>query len=142
MIRCVFCSAETISKLESFCHNKRISLSYNLKAQGGIRMNDPNRFRRRRPRSSFTSFILDLPGLRSNALWKKVLVAPLYLLVALLVLLGLFGGGIGSIVDLLVIFVIIIAIVALVNGSLPRFKIPNRKVAAVLLVAALVLSFL
>ena len=76
-------------------------------------MNDPNRFRRRRPRSSFTSFILDLPGLRSNALWKKVLVAPLYLLVALLVLLGLFGGGIGSIVDLLVIFVIIIAIVAL-----------------------------
>lgn len=103
-------------------------------------MNNPNRFRR--PRSTFTSFILGLPGLRSNSLWKKVVSAPIYLLIALVLLLGLFGGGIGSIVDLLVLFIIIIAIVALVNGSLPRFKIPNRKVAAVLLVVALVLSFL
>ncbi|MDQ0428639.1 putative membrane protein [Planomicrobium stackebrandtii] len=102
-------------------------------------MNNRNRFGR--PKFTFKSFVRNLPGFRSNTLWKKVLAAPIYLLIALVLLLGLFGGGISSIVNLVVFIAVIIAVVALFKGSLPHFKIPNRKVAAVLLVAALALSF-
>ncbi|TWT05354.1 hypothetical protein FQV26_12995 [Planococcus sp. CPCC 101016] len=103
-------------------------------------MNNPNRFGR--PKPNFKSSIRTLPGFQSNNLWKKVLVTPVYLLIAVILLAGLFGGGISSIINLVVFAAVIIAVVALFKGSLPRFKIPNRKVAVVILVAALALSFL
>lgn len=103
-------------------------------------MNSRNRFGR--PKPTFKSFIRTLPGFQSNSLWKKVLVTPVYMLIAVILLAGLLGGGIGSIINLVVFAAVIIAVVALFKGSLPRFKIPNRKVAVVLLVAALALSFL
>lgn len=103
-------------------------------------MNNPNRFGR--PKPNFKSFIRTLPGFQSNNLWKKVLVTPVYLLIAVILLAGLFGGGISSIINLVVFAAVIIAVVALFKGSLPRFKIPNRKVAVIILVAALALSFL
>lgn len=100
-------------------------------------MRSPHNSRRRH--STFQHFLRKVPGFRSNTPWKKVIAIIFYFLLIAIVLPVLAAGGIADFIAFFAILALFFSIIALIKGNLTSFKIPNRKIAGLVLVASFII---
>lgn len=103
-------------------------------------MSNYNNSRRRNP--ELKSLLRKIPGFRSNIIWKKIAAIIIYSFLAIFIISALAGGGILGLISFLTAIAFFISIAALVKGKLLLFKIPNRKIAGIILVASILLIFI
>lgn len=93
----------------------------------------------RRRHSSSQRFLKNVPGFRSDTPWKKVIATFFYVFLAVIVISGLFNGSLTGFINFFAVLAFFLSIIALIKGSLASFKIPNRKIAALVLMASIMI---
>lgn len=101
-------------------------------------MGNPNRFNRQNYGQG--GWLRKVPGFRSDTTWKKVIAIFIYFFLGLMLLVATQEDGIAGFISFLAIVAFFGSIVALIKGNLSSFKIPNRKIAGIVLIISFALA--